>query len=229
MYWLVFPVLRWSSLSSVWLVGGEQSLERCVFAARIVGWWPTQSAVTTAPCPAIPLLLALQWRQPRCSYEFCPFCYTLIFHYWLLISWKTKWVCCVEQATLADFAPVTSPQIPALVIYCIKEIEKRGLHEVRWRCLSHTCPPFPSVSHIRSSFLDHSTLAQVGLYRISGHERLVKELKEKLVRGKTLPSLAKIEDINVITGVLKDFFRKLPEPLLTFQLNKAFIEAAGEA
>ncbi|CAG01858.1 unnamed protein product, partial [Tetraodon nigroviridis] len=99
------------------------------------------------------------------------------------------------EATLADFAPVASPQIPALVIYCIKEIEKRGLHEV-------------------------------GLYRVSGHERLVKELKEKLVRGKTLPSLSKIEDINVITGVLKDFFRKLPEPLLTFQLNKTFIEAA---
>ncbi|KAG8007503.1 Rac GTPase-activating protein 1 [Nibea albiflora] len=99
------------------------------------------------------------------------------------------------ESTLADFAPATSPQIPVLVIYCIKEIEHRGLHEV-------------------------------GLYRVSGHERLVKELKEKLIRGKTLPPLNKIEDIHVITGVLKDFFRKLPEPLLTFHLNKAFMEAA---
>lgn len=99
------------------------------------------------------------------------------------------------ETTLADFAPVTSPKIPALVIYCIKEIEHRGLHEV-------------------------------GLYRVSGHERLVKELKEKLIRGKTLPPLHKVEDINVITGVLKDFLRKLPEPLLTFHLNKTFMEAA---
>ncbi|CAJ1051566.1 rac GTPase-activating protein 1-like [Xyrichtys novacula] len=99
------------------------------------------------------------------------------------------------ESTLADFAPVTSPKIPPLVIYCIKEIEHRGLHEV-------------------------------GLYRVSGHERLVKELKEKLIRGKTLPALSKVEDINVITGVLKDFLRKLPEPLLTFSLNKAFMEAA---
>ncbi|XP_040888817.1 rac GTPase-activating protein 1-like [Toxotes jaculatrix] len=99
------------------------------------------------------------------------------------------------EATLADFAPVTSPKIPALVLYCIKEIEHRGLHEL-------------------------------GLYRLSGHERLVKELKEKLIRGKTLPPLSKIEDINVITGVLKDFFRNLPEPLLTFHLNKVFMEAA---
>uniref|UniRef100_A0A7N6ASP1 Rac GTPase activating protein 1 n=1 Tax=Anabas testudineus TaxID=64144 RepID=A0A7N6ASP1_ANATE len=99
------------------------------------------------------------------------------------------------EATLADFAPATSPKIPALVIYCIKEIEHRGLHEI-------------------------------GLYRISGHERMVKELKEKLIRGKTLPPLNKVEDINVITGVLKDFLRNLPEPLLTFHLNKAFMEAA---
>lgn len=35
------------------------------------------------------------------------------------------------QTTLADFAPVSSPKIPSLVIYCIKEIEHRGLHEVR--------------------------------------------------------------------------------------------------
>lgn len=72
------------------------------------------------------------------------------------------------------------------------------------------------------------SLAQVGLYRVSGQERMVKELKEKLIRGKTLPPLNKVDDINVITGVLKDFLRNLPEPLLTFHLNKAFIEAAGE-
>ncbi|XP_056130838.1 rac GTPase-activating protein 1-like [Lampris incognitus] len=99
------------------------------------------------------------------------------------------------ETTLADFAPTTSPMIPALVIACIKEIEHRGLHEV-------------------------------GLYRVSGTERMVKELKEKLLRGKTLPQLSKVEDINVITGVLKDFLRNLPEPLLTFHLNKAFMAAA---
>lgn len=139
-------------------------------------------------------------------------------------------MCCFKGATLADFAPVTSPQIPALVIYCIKEIEKRGLHEVRRRTIKswsacHTCPPLLSV--LWGSFSPFPVV-QVGLYRVPGHDRLVKELKEKLVRGKTLPSLSKVEDVNVITGVLKDFFRKLPEPLLTFQLNKAFTEAAGE-
>lgn len=100
-----------------------------------------------------------------------------------------------DQATLEDFAPLTSPMIPALVIYCIKEIERRGLQEV-------------------------------GLYRVSGPDRQVKELREKLVRGKTLPPLGKVEDIHVVTGVLKDFFRRLPEPLLTCALNRSFMEAA---
>ncbi|KAG7271132.1 hypothetical protein CRUP_020009 [Coryphaenoides rupestris] len=49
--------------------------------------------------------------------------------------------------TLADFAPSTSPMVPPLVVYCIKEIERRGLHEtykststtkfyknIRWAC-----------------------------------------------------------------------------------------------
>lgn len=100
-----------------------------------------------------------------------------------------------NQATLADFAPLTSPMIPALVVYCIKEIERRGLQEC-------------------------------GLYRVSGPERQVKELKEKLVRGKTLPPLGKVEDIHVVSGVLKDFLRLLPEPLLTCALCRSFMDAA---
>lgn len=162
------------------------------------------------------------------------------------------------QATLADFAPVTSPKIPALVIYCIKEIEHRGLNEVK-RLTSSPCllvtfvlssdpfswaitvDNFSLISHViqqwcitgsqtnESWFLLSFPLPQIGLYRVSGQERMVKELKEKLIRGKTLPPLNKIDDINVITGVLKDFLRSLPEPLLTFHLNKAFMEAAGES
>jgi len=32
--------------------------------------------------------------------------------------------------TVADYAPNTSPMIPALVIHCVNEIERRGLNEV---------------------------------------------------------------------------------------------------
>lgn len=68
---------------------------------------------------------------------------------------------------------------------------------------------------------------QTGLYRLSGADRTVKELKEKYLRGKTVPVLSKVDDIHCITGLLKDFLRNLKEPVLTFHLNKAFMEAAG--
>ena len=31
--------------------------------------------------------------------------------------------------TVADYAPSTSPMIPALIIHCISEIERRGMNE----------------------------------------------------------------------------------------------------
>ncbi|XP_036840348.1 rac GTPase-activating protein 1 [Oncorhynchus mykiss] len=100
-----------------------------------------------------------------------------------------------EPSTLADYAPSSSPMIPALVVHCVKEIEHRGLHEM-------------------------------GLYRVSGEGRTVKELKKSFLRGRTVPVLAKVEDIHCVTGLLKNFLRNLPEPLLTFRLNRDFMEAA---
>lgn len=72
-------------------------------------------------------------------------------------------------------------------------------------------------------------LYQTGLYRVSGADRVVKELKEKFLRGKTFPLLSKVEDIHAITGLLKDFLRNLKEPLLTFRLNSNFMDAAGKS
>ncbi|MBZ3879020.1 Rac GTPase-activating protein 1 [Sciurus carolinensis] len=69
-------------------------------------------------------------------------------------------------------------------------------------------------------------IGETGLYRISGCDRTVKELKEKFLRVKTVPLLSKVDDIHAICSLLKDFLRNLKEPLLTFRLNKAFMEAA---
>ncbi|XP_030633705.1 rac GTPase-activating protein 1-like [Chanos chanos] len=99
------------------------------------------------------------------------------------------------EGILADYVSDRSPMIPMLVVHCISEIEKRGLHET-------------------------------GLYRVSGADRTVKELKEKFLRGKTVPSLSQVDDIHAVTGLLKDFLRNLKEPLLTFRLNRPFMQAA---
>lgn len=56
----------------------------------------------------------------------------------------------------------------------------------------------------------------------------MRELKEKFLRAKNIPLLSKVDDIHAICSLLKDFLRSLKEPLLTFRLNKTFMEAAGK-
>lgn len=76
------------------------------------------------------------------------------------------------------------------------------------------------------SEIEQRGLHEAGLYRLSGADRTVKELKEKFLRSKTIPVLSKVDDVHAITGLLKDFLRNLKEPLLTFRLNRPFMEAA---
>lgn len=54
----------------------------------------------------------------------------------------------------------------------------------------------------------------------------MKELRDRLLRSKGHPSLDKVEDINVLCNVIKDFLRSLREPILTFALHETFIKAA---
>ncbi|KAI5609021.1 rac GTPase-activating protein 1 isoform X1 [Silurus asotus] len=92
--------------------------------------------------------------------------------------------------------------------------------------VSVTSPMIPPLVVHCVNEIEQRGLHETGLYRLSGADRVVKELKEKFLRGKTLPLLSKVDDIHAITGVLKDFLRNLKEPLLTFRLNKNFMEAA---
>ncbi|XP_075758184.1 rac GTPase-activating protein 1 [Pelodiscus sinensis] len=89
-----------------------------------------------------------------------------------------------------------------------------------------TPPMIPSIIVHCVNEIEQRGLHETGLYRISGCDRTVKELKEKFLRGKTVPLLSKVEDIHAICGLLKDFLRSLKEPILTFRLNKTFMEAA---
>nr|XP_020035930.1 rac GTPase-activating protein 1 isoform X2 [Castor canadensis] len=92
--------------------------------------------------------------------------------------------------------------------------------------VSQTSPMIPSIIVHCVNEIEQRGLTETGLYRISGCDRTVKELKEKFLRVKTVPLLSKVDDIHAICSLLKDFLRNLKEPLLTFRLNKAFMEAA---
>ncbi|XP_072291574.1 rac GTPase-activating protein 1 [Eucyclogobius newberryi] len=76
------------------------------------------------------------------------------------------------------------------------------------------------------SEIERRGLQERGLYRVPGGDRAVKELRERFLSGKNVLNLGKVEDVHVICGLLKDFLRKLPEPLVTFHLHPLFMEAA---
>ncbi|NXX97693.1 RGAP1 protein, partial [Centropus bengalensis] len=89
-----------------------------------------------------------------------------------------------------------------------------------------TPPMIPSIIVHCVNEIEQRGLQETGLYRISGCDKTVRELKEKFLRGKNTPLLSKVDDIHAICSLLKDFLRGLKEPLLTFRLNKTFMEAA---
>uniref|UniRef100_A0A8C6QN75 Rac GTPase-activating protein 1 n=1 Tax=Nannospalax galili TaxID=1026970 RepID=A0A8C6QN75_NANGA len=81
--------------------------------------------------------------------------------------------------------------------------------------VSQTSPMIPSIVVSCVNEIEQRGLTEAGLYRISGCDRTVKELKEKFLKVKTVPLLSKVDDIHAIC-----------KPLLTFRLSKAFMEAA---
>ncbi|XP_053103195.1 rho GTPase-activating protein SYDE2 isoform X2 [Hemicordylus capensis] len=86
--------------------------------------------------------------------------------------------------------------VPLLMKKCIVEIEKRGCQVV-------------------------------GLYRLCGSAAVKKELREAFEKDSKVVTLCETQypDINVITGVLKDYLRELPCPLITKQLYEAVLDA----
>ena len=57
---------------------------------------------------------------------------------------------------------------------------------------------------------------------------MIKEVKERILKGKGNPGMDKVSDINVICGVLTSFLKSLREPILTFRMHPIFVKAAGE-
>ncbi|VDN33473.1 unnamed protein product [Dibothriocephalus latus] len=97
--------------------------------------------------------------------------------------------------------------------------------------LSAFCPPneFPQVPAIVIHCVTEVAtrgLQQVGLYRISGAAKQVQELYSKFMHGRVTPSLALVDDINVICSCLKMFLSALDEPLVTYAHRPEFAEVA---
>ncbi|XP_074642562.1 rho GTPase-activating protein 100F-like [Tubulanus polymorphus] len=87
-------------------------------------------------------------------------------------------------------------RIPIIVKKCIDEIDRRGLDVI-------------------------------GIYRLCGSAKRKAQLKDEFERNTRSVDLSPISvsDINVITGLLKDFLRELPEPLFTSTLYDMLLDS----
>ncbi|KAJ2844118.1 hypothetical protein GGI22_006985, partial [Coemansia erecta] len=88
--------------------------------------------------------------------------------------------------------------LPLIIEKCLTEIELRGLEEI-------------------------------GIYRVSGAAADVSRLRLLFNTDPESVDLSHsdFQDINVVSGVTKQFLRELPEPLMTYNLYDGFINAAS--
>ncbi|GFY57907.1 rac GTPase-activating protein 1 [Trichonephila inaurata madagascariensis] len=91
---------------------------------------------------------------------------------------------------------------------------------------SSTSTKIPSIIFRCINEIESRGLGDVGLYRMSGSDREVKDFKEKLLKGKNL-NMSKV-DIHVICGTMKEFLRSLKEPLISKSIWKMCVEAANQ-
>ncbi|NP_001178805.1 rho GTPase-activating protein SYDE1 [Rattus norvegicus] len=90
-------------------------------------------------------------------------------------------------------------QVPLIIRKCVGQIECRGLRVV-------------------------------GLYRLCGSAAVKKELRDAFEQDSAAVCLSEdvYPDINVITGILKDYLRELPTPLITQPLYQVVLEAMAQ-
>ncbi|XP_063076699.1 rho GTPase-activating protein 23-like [Engraulis encrasicolus] len=84
----------------------------------------------------------------------------------------------------------------------------------------------PMIVEMCVCVMESSGLDTTGIYRVPGNNAAVSGLQEALDRGADINTQdERWQDLNVVSSLLKSFFRKLPEPLFTDDKYSEFIEA----
>ncbi|XP_043087923.1 rho GTPase-activating protein 23 isoform X3 [Puntigrus tetrazona] len=84
----------------------------------------------------------------------------------------------------------------------------------------------PQIVEICCGLVEDMGLEYTGIYRVPGNNAVVSSLQEQLNKGGDINiAEEKWQDLNVVSSLLKSFFRKLPEPLFTDDKYNDFIEA----
>ncbi|XP_068434633.1 rho GTPase-activating protein 23 isoform X3 [Clinocottus analis] len=84
----------------------------------------------------------------------------------------------------------------------------------------------PLIVEICCGLVEEMGLEYTGIYRVPGNNAMVSALQDQLNKGcEIIPTEEKWQDLNVVSSLLKSFFRKLPEPLFTNDKYNDFIDA----
>uniref|UniRef100_A0A8C5D5I4 Rho-GAP domain-containing protein n=1 Tax=Gouania willdenowi TaxID=441366 RepID=A0A8C5D5I4_GOUWI len=111
-------------------------------------------------------------------------------------------------------------------IGCPLKVGEGCVYDVLADYAPDSSPSIPPLVISCVSEIEQRGLCEAGLYRLSGSYVQVKDLKEEFLLTNMVPVLSEVKNINTVTGLLKDFLRNLKEPLLTFRLTQAFMDAA---
>lgn len=114
-----------------------------------------------------------------------------------------------------------------------KTFEKKAGPGVTFGVRLDDCPPalhnkyVPFIVEVCCNLVEEKGLEYTGIYRVPGNNAAISSLQEELNKGMADFDLLddKWRDLNVISSLLKSFFRKLPEPLFTNDKYANFIDA----
>ncbi|XP_039532407.1 rho GTPase-activating protein 21 isoform X2 [Pimephales promelas] len=115
-----------------------------------------------------------------------------------------------------------------------KPQDKRPAAGVTFGMRLDNCPPaqnnrfVPLIVEVCCKLVEERGLEYTGIYRVPGNNSAISSMQEELdTKGMTDIDIQddKWRDLNVISSLLKSFFRKLPEPLFTNEKYSNFIDA----
>lgn len=89
-----------------------------------------------------------------------------------------------------------------------------------WHCLA-------IIITVPESTIERLFCMQTGLWLLKQHITLSINIVLLILDGETV-NLSVYDDINIISGTLKQYFRMLPIPVITFELYNKFIDAASK-
>lgn len=116
-----------------------------------------------------------------------------------------------------------------------KPFEKKTPAGITFGVRLDDCPPaqsnenVPLIVEVCCKVVEERGLEYTGIYRVPGNNAAISSMQEEL-NSKGMSDIDiqedKWRDLNVISSLLKSFFRKLPEPLFTNEKYADFIEAS---